>query len=116
LAVGIIKVVNQLGSIIYYILNTLTPFLFSLYNADRLKAYFNNLSDIIIQGETTIPVVRKWGHTFFNISRIEAGVFLTEPQLRRLYRQFRHPCMDRLYKLLRNAGHNDVEEAILEKI
>jgi len=48
LAVGTIKVVNQLGSIIYYILDILTPFLFSLYDVDRLKAYFNNLSDIII--------------------------------------------------------------------
>lgn len=115
-AVGTIKVVNQLGSVTYHILDTSTPFLFSLYDADRLKAYFNNLSDVIVQGDTTIPVVRKWGHAFFNTSRTEAGVFLTEPQLRRLHRRFGHPRTDRLYKLLRNAGHDDVEEAILEKI
>ena len=79
MAVGIIKIVNQLGSVTYYILNILTFFLFSLYNVDRLKAYFNNLLDVIVQRETTILVVRKWGHVFFNISRMEAGVFLIEP-------------------------------------
>jgi hypothetical protein len=64
-------------SITYHVLDTSTPFLFSLYDADRLKAYFNNVSDTIVQGHTTIPVVRKWGHPFFNTSRTEAGVFLT---------------------------------------
>jgi hypothetical protein len=47
---------------------------------------------------------------------MEARVFLIEPQLRRLYRRFGHLYTDRLYKLLKNTGHNNVEEAILEKI
>jgi hypothetical protein len=108
---------NSIGRVKYHILNTSTPFLFSLYDADRLGAYFNNVQNVIVRRNgTTIPVVRKWGHPFFNISRTEAGSFFTEAQLRRLHRRFGHPRTEKLYRLLKSAGHTDVEEAILEKI
>lgn len=115
-SIGTITITNQLGEVTYHILDRSTPFLFSLHDADKLKAYFNNVLNVIVQGNKTIPVVRKWGHPFFNTSRTEAGIFLTEPQLRRLHRRFGHPRTDRLYKLLKSAGHDDVDELVLQKI
>jgi hypothetical protein len=43
-------------------------------------------------------------------------VFLTETELRRLHRWFRHPAVMRLVKLLKDAGHNDFEERTLEEV
>ena len=109
------KMENQLGTITYHILDTPTPFLLLLHDADRLRVYFNNVQDVIVRDNgTTILVVRKWGHPFFNISISEAGAYFIEPELRRLHRLFGYPRTERLYKLLKNAGHSDVEELILE--
>ena len=44
-------------SIIYYILNISTFYLLSLTDADRLKAYFNNIKDIIICKNSIIILV-----------------------------------------------------------
>ncbi|KAK6224925.1 hypothetical protein QIS74_03252 [Colletotrichum tabaci] len=116
-SIGIMNMENPLGSVTYHILDAPTPFLFSLYDADRLGAYFNNVDNVIVRKNgPPIPVIRKWGHPFFNLSRTEASMFFTEGQLRRLHRRFGHPRTDRLHQLLKNAGHNDVDSAILEKI
>lgn len=116
-SIGTMLMENPIGQVTYHILDTPTPFLLSLHDADRLKAYFNNVEDIIVRADgKTVPVIRKWGHPFFNTSRAEVGVYLTEPQLRRLHRRFGHPRTERLYRLLKNAGHNDVQEEILRKI
>lgn len=64
---GTITKKNQLGTVIYHILESPTPFLFSLYDADRFQAYFNNVDNCIVRANgTTIPVIRKWGHPIFN--------------------------------------------------
>jgi hypothetical protein len=70
----------------YYILNTDTPFLLSLIDADKLGAYFNNVLNVIVRKDgITVPVVRKWGHPFFNINKEEAISFFIELELRRLH-------------------------------
>ncbi|KDN60924.1 putative conserved hypothetical protein, partial [Colletotrichum sublineola] len=116
-SIGTMEMDNQIGQVTYHILDAPTPFLFSLYDADRLGAYFNNVRNTIITKDgKQIPVVRKWGHPFFNLSHTEAGTFFTEPQLRRLHRRFGHPRTDRLHHLLKKAGHEDVDFNILEKI
>jgi len=62
-------------------------------------------------------VIRKWGHPFFHLRKVEqARVFLTETQLRRLYRNFGHPSTRRLTDVLKLAGHNDVDEKTLALI
>jgi hypothetical protein len=117
ISIGTMLMENAIGQVTYHILDTPTPFLLCLHDADRLKAYFNNVENVIVRADgKTIPVIRKWGHPFFNTSRAEAGVYLTEPQLRRLHRRFGHPRTERLYRLLKNTGHNDVQEEILRKI
>ena len=116
-SIGTIDVRNKLGTTRYYILETHTPFLMSLEDADRHKAYFNNILDVIVRSDgETLPVVRKWGHPFFNVSRTEATIHLTEGQLRHLHRRFGHPRTERLYNLLKNSGHDDVQPAVLDEI
>ena len=97
-AIGTIDVTNPLGVVRYHILDAPTPFLFSLHDADRLGAYFNNVRNMIIQKDKEIPVVRKWGHPFFNAR--ENHIFFIEKELHHLHRQFRHPRTEKLYKLL----------------
>jgi hypothetical protein len=116
-SIGTILMENPIGKVTYHILNTQTPFLLCLRDADRLKAYFNNVKNVIVRADgKTTPVIRKWGHAFFNTSRTEAGVYLTEPELRRLHMRFGHPRTERLHRLLKNAGHDDVREEVLRKI
>ncbi|KAH9436125.1 hypothetical protein MCOR02_012541 [Pyricularia oryzae] len=116
-AIGTMTMENALGTITYHVLNAQTPFLFCLHDADKLEAYFNNVENVIVRKDgTRVPVVRKWGHPFFNVSRTEAATFFTEQELRRLHRRFGHPRTERLYKLLQEAGHRNVRQDILEKI
>lgn len=115
-SVGTVRIENPLGTITYHILDAPTPFLLSLADADRLGAYFNNVSNVIVRKDgTTIPVVRKWGHPFFNLSKDEVSLFFNENEMRRLHRRFGHPRTERLYTLLRTAGH-DVDHRALEEI
>ncbi|KAH8193590.1 hypothetical protein TruAng_012245 [Truncatella angustata] len=117
-AIGTITKTNPLGEVTYYILEVDTPFLLSLNDADRLGAYFDNTTNRIVRKNDgiSLPVVRKWGHPFFNLSRTEASMFLTEQELRRLHRRFGHAHADRLYRLLRKAGIEDVNHSVLEGI
>jgi hypothetical protein len=115
-SIGTVRIHNPIGTVTYHILDAPTPFLFSIADADRLGAYFNNVSDTIVRHDkSTLPVVRKWGHPFFNVSREEAATFFTETELRRLHRRFGHPRTERLYKMLNNAGH-EVTLSVLEEI
>ena len=43
-------------------------------------------------------------------------MFLTETELRQLYRQFSYLAITRLVKLLRNASYNDFKERTLEEV
>ncbi|KZL72041.1 hypothetical protein CT0861_05453 [Colletotrichum tofieldiae] len=43
-----IEIKNPIRQVTYYILDTPTPFLFLLYNADKLGAYFNNVKNVIV--------------------------------------------------------------------
>jgi hypothetical protein len=96
------------------VLDTSTPFLLCLADADRLGVYFNNVLNVIVRKDgITVPVVRKWGHPFFNVSTNEATLFFTEVELRRLHRRFGHPRTDRLHTMLKAAGY-EIDASVLE--
>jgi hypothetical protein len=59
LFLGIIQVDTQLGNIMFHVLPTNTLFLFYLQDIDRIGVKLDNLQNILIQGNKTIPVVRK---------------------------------------------------------
>ncbi|KAF7579221.1 hypothetical protein PtrM4_034610 [Pyrenophora tritici-repentis] len=98
-SIGTVQVSTEIGKINFEVLEAPTPFLLCLADMDRLKVYFNNTTDELVQDKIRIPVLRKWGHL-----------------LRRLHRRFGHPAVTRLVKLLKDAGHNDFEERTLEEV
>lgn len=54
------EIENVLGRVTFYILDTKTLFLLSLYDADRLKAYFNNVENVIVRKDSMkIPIIGK---------------------------------------------------------
>ncbi|KAF1935036.1 hypothetical protein EJ02DRAFT_362386, partial [Clathrospora elynae] len=116
-SIGTAQVPTEIGKIDFEVLDAPTPFLLCLADMDRLKVYFNNTTDELVQGDARTPVICKWGHPWFHLNKREqATVFLTETELRRLHRRFGHPAVMRLIKLLKDAGHSDVEEKTLEEI
>ncbi|KAF2702547.1 hypothetical protein K504DRAFT_394283, partial [Pleomassaria siparia CBS 279.74] len=51
---------NELGIVTFHVLDTPTPFLLLLADADRLGAYFNNVLNLIVRSNnSTFLVVRK---------------------------------------------------------
>ncbi|KAF2023536.1 hypothetical protein EK21DRAFT_118683, partial [Setomelanomma holmii] len=116
-SIGTAQVSTDIGTINFEVLDAPTPFLLCLADMDRLKVYFNNTTDELVQGNIRIPVLRKWGHPWFHLNKRErATVFLTETELRRLHRRFGHPAVMRLAKLLKDAGHDNFEERTLEEV
>ncbi|KAF1935267.1 hypothetical protein EJ02DRAFT_507147 [Clathrospora elynae] len=107
-SIGTAHVSTEVGKIKFKVLDAPTPFLLCLKDMDRLNVYFNNTTDQLVQGKATFPVIRKWGHPWFHLSRAEhARVFLTETELQRLHRRFGHPA----------AGHDDDrDEQTLQEI
>jgi hypothetical protein len=107
-SIGSVNVKTPIGKIIFHILKAFTPFLMSLRNMDRLKVYVNNVTNEILftNGKRRAFLIRKWGHPWFYVSKLESAAFLTNIKLRKLYRWFGHPATDRLCKMLERAGYN----------
>ena len=73
-----------------------TPFLLCLQDMDVLRVKFDNLRNVLIQGDNIFPVVRKWGYPWILLQSYEANIVynymgsiaechLTEEELRRLH-------------------------------
>jgi uncharacterized paraquat-inducible protein A len=114
---GFIVIIIPIGKIVFYILDASISFLFSLKDMDRLKVYLNNVTNEIVftDGKRRASVIRKWGHPWFFISKLESALYLTDIELKRLHRRFGHSATDRLCKLLKRAGHKK-HRSKLEKI
>jgi hypothetical protein len=83
---------------------------------DRLGVYLDNTRDELVRGTTRMPVIRKWGHPWFHLNRMEnATLFMSEAELRRLHRRFGHPAVNRLHQLLTKANH-EVDYDVLASI
>jgi hypothetical protein len=107
-SIGSVNVKTLIGKIIFHILKASTLFLISLQNMNRLKIYVNNVTNKILftNGKRRAFLIRKWGHFWFYVSKLESAAFLTDVKLRKLYRRFGHPATDRLCKMLERADHN----------
>jgi hypothetical protein len=98
-------------------MNTSTLFLLCLDDMDKLGVYLDNIENCMVKGNFRIPVFRKRGYLWFFLDEKQAPVtFLTEIEMRRLHRRFGHPAVDRLYKLLKQAGYDDVKHSDLAEI
>jgi hypothetical protein len=93
---------------------------------DQRKVYYNNLTNILISPVGSFLVMRIFGHLFFlwKISAYlivegtvnTANCYLTDTEIRRLYRRFGHPSVDRLIYMLNRSSHSDIERSALEKL
>jgi hypothetical protein len=110
-----VNVKTPIGTIIFHVLKALTLFLIYLRDMNRLKVYFNNIINEIAfaNGRLRASIIRKWGHFWFFVSKLESAVFLTDEELKRLHRRFGHPATDKLCTLLERAGHEDHREALI---
>lgn len=116
ISIGAVNVETPVGKIKFHVLEIPTPFLLCLEDMDQLGIYLNNVTNVIVSTKTgiEIPVVRKWGHPWFFLTKEESSImFLTEGELRRLHARFGHPSVDRLHKLLTRAGHDVEHEALV---
>ena len=95
---GTIRVQTPVGHIVFQVVPTNTPFLLCLADMDKMGVKFDNLENVLVQGDKKIPIVRKWGHPWmllyrqkYQLERSVAWSHLTEPELRPLHRRFSHP-------------------------
>lgn len=122
-SIGIINLDTPMGMVVFHIVDINTPFLLCLADLDKLGAFFNNLTNEIVQSNRVIPVIRRYGHAFllwctsaYSIMSESLDLnpcFLTETELRRLHRRFGHPSVQRLHRILERSGH-DVEMQAIE--
>jgi hypothetical protein len=68
---GIVRVPTPLGIIKSHVVPTNTPFLLCLQDMDAMGVQFDNLKNVLIQGNKIIPVVRKWGHPWMLLNKLE---------------------------------------------
>jgi hypothetical protein len=129
----------SLKLIIFHIVEMNISFLLSLIDLNRLKMYFNNLINEMIQKILNIitnlqidskirrhSVIRRYDHAFllwkiFTYSLIvefidENSCLLIEIELRRLHRRFDHLSARRLYDILTRSEHDNVESRVIEHL
>ncbi|KAM4067772.1 polyprotein [Hirsutella rhossiliensis] len=89
-SVGATAIRTAFGPVDFHVLPTKTPFLLSLADMDRLGLFFNNQTNEVVRDDIRVPAVRKWGHAWFHLAR--------------------------LHRLLRCAGHDDIDEQSIREI
>jgi hypothetical protein len=113
--IGSVNMKTPIETIIFHVLKALTLFLIYFQNINQLKVYFNNITNKIASanGRLRAPIIRKWGHFWFFVSKLESAAFLTNEKLKRLHRRFGHFATDKLCILLKRAGYEDHREAFI---
>jgi len=111
---------GRLLEILLHVVDADVPMLLSLADMDILGLYYNNVSDLLIHSatNTSVGIVRKFGHPFYSWSPILHCMY-TETELHRLHRRFGHPHVDKLIQFLHRVENNKVSEntrALLLKI
>ena len=115
---GIIRVPTPIGTIAFHVVSTNTPFLLCLQDMDALGVRFDNIRNVLIQGEKVVPIIRRWGHPWMLLNGNDETIawnHLTESELRQIHRRFGHPSVQRLANVLNRAGH-DVNTSLLKEI
>jgi hypothetical protein len=119
----------------FQMIKTDTSFLLSLADMNRLKVYFNNvtnsliqmmkISDEILRKKKNFSVIRRFDHEFllwkkfmqiyvnqfFNLN----SCYLIETELRQLHRRFDHSSIRKLHDLLKRLDH-EVKKSVLKKL
>ncbi len=110
----------------FHVIKTDTSFLLSLADMNRLKVYFNNVENLLVNTIKVLSIIRRfdhdfllWKNSYFLHSYITQSFnsylcYLTNVELRQLHKRFDHSSTMKLHDLLERFGH-DVEKAALKK-
>ena len=56
---SILNIPMIFGNIPFYIFNSSIPFLYSITDINRIGIKLNNINNLLIQGDTKVPIIRK---------------------------------------------------------
>jgi hypothetical protein len=125
-SIGSVTVQTLIGKVEFHVLETDTPFLLYIDDMDALKAYYNNVTNVLVTLKGTFPVIQRFGHPFLlweeslesfitnSLSRNPSP--LTDRELRHFHRHFGHPATERLHRMLERADYDDVNKKSIEYI
>jgi hypothetical protein len=119
IAKGIMTVETPLGPITFHIILENIPFLYYIQDMDKIRVKLDNLENVLVQGKKIVPIVRKWGHPWMLLNRIEetiAHCHLTYLELRQLHCRFRHLFVRKLVDLLERAKLDDINVESMERL
>ena len=63
-SIGTVNLVTPIGTIVFHIVKVNTPFLLCLADIDKTGAYFNNITNILVQKNRSHAVACRYGHVF----------------------------------------------------
>ena len=64
ISIGSANIITFVGKVQFYIVHANTPFLFCFKNMDKLKIYYNNLTDVVMIVAGNVPIVQQFEHSF----------------------------------------------------
>jgi 6-pyruvoyl-tetrahydropterin synthase len=111
----------------FYVIKTNTFFLLNLADMNRLKVYFNNVENLLIDKIKISSIIKRFDHDFllwknsyflhFYITQFFEFNFcyLTDVELRQLHKRFDHSFITKLHDLLKRSDH-EVKKAVLKKL
>ena len=128
--IGLVIVKTLIGLVDFYVVKVDTPFLLYFADIDRLQVYYNNITDTLIGSITTLGskyvillITRQFGHLFLIQGEtlqiyIQESFdynlcFLTSTEIHHLYRCFGYLLAEKLYRVLKHSGYNDVNRKVI---
>jgi hypothetical protein len=123
-SIGSLTIQTPIGRVEFHIVQADTPFLLCLTDMDKLEVYYNNLTNKLVTPKGPVLITRRFGHPFLlwdeplelllTNSLEQNPCLFTATELRRLHRRFGHPTVERLYSILKRAGHENVHRESIE--
>ena len=85
--ISTITVPTPIRTIIFYVVLACTLFLLRIQDIDQIGIHLDNTWNILVQGQKTVPIIRKFGHPFLLLHPHETLAFchLTELELHQIY-------------------------------
>ena len=129
--IRLVKVKTLISLVNFYIVKADTSFLLCLADIDRLQVYYNNVINTLIGPVTalgskniTLLIVRRFGHpfliqgetlrTYIQESFNYNPCYLTSTEIHCLYRRFGYLLAEKLYRVLKRSGHNNVNRKVID--
>jgi hypothetical protein len=111
----------------FHVIKADTLFLLSLADMNRLKVYFNNVENLLVDKIKISSVIRRFDHDFLlwkNSYFLHSYItqffefnlcYLTDVELRQLHKRFDHSFITKLHDLLERSDH-EMKKTALKKL